>query len=273
MRVRFWGVRGSTPTPQADFLGYGGNTSCVEIRTGGNEILIFDAGTGIRMLGKALEEEFESTRVRAHVFFSHFHIDHIQGLPFFAPLYRETNHVTFYFAGRQDSNLVMDALAGIMATPYFPIDMSRLPCIRNFIDLVEGTFRVSDAEVIVRKLNHPQGCVGYRVVQGGKVVAYCTDVEHGVAWSDSNLLALADNADCLIVDAQFTPEEYADHVGWGHSTWKQSVESAVQAGARQVVLFHHDPYHDDDAIQAILGEARKIHPDVIAAREGRSLTF
>ena len=268
MRVRFWGVRGSTPTPQKDNLVYGGNTSCVEVRTDGNEILIFDGGTGIRLLGNALEQEFNGTGIRAHVFFSHFHIDHIQGLPFFTPLYSPSNHFTFYFAGRQDANLVMDALAGIMANPYFPVDMSRLPCVRDYIDLVEGTFRVADAKILVKKLNHPQGCVGYRITQGDKVISYCTDFERGPDWSQENFKELAQDADCLIVDAQYTPEEYATREGWGHSTWLQSIESGIDAKARKIVLFHHDPYHDDTVIDSILGEAQKLHPDVIGAREG-----
>ena len=268
MRVTFWGVRGSTPTPLKEHLGYGGNTSCVEVRTDGNEILIFDGGTGIRLLGKALEEEFNGSSIRAHVFFSHFHIDHIQGLPFFTPLYSEHNHFTFYFAGHRDANLVMDSLAGIMTNPYFPVDMSKLPCIRDYINLVEGTFRVADASILLKKLNHPQGCVGYRITQNGKVISYCTDVERGPEWSENNFKELAQDADCLIVDAQYTPEKYPNHVGWGHSTWKQSVESAVEVNAKQVVLFHHDPYHDDDTIEEILALASKIHPDVIAAREG-----
>jgi phosphoribosyl 1,2-cyclic phosphodiesterase len=268
MRVRFWGVRGSTPTPQRDHLKYGGNTSCVEVRTDANEILIFDGGTGIRLLGKELEQEFNGSRIRAHVFFSHFHIDHIQGLPFFTPLYDKDNHFTFYFAGRRDANLVMDALAGIMANPYFPVDMSKLPCIRDYIDLAEGTFRVADTKILVKKLNHPQGCVGYRITQGKKVIAYCTDLERGPEWSENNFRELARDADCLIVDAQYTPDEYADHEGWGHSTWKESVENAIEAGVKKIVLFHHDPYHNDQAIEDILAEAQKMHPDVIAAREG-----
>jgi phosphoribosyl 1,2-cyclic phosphodiesterase len=268
MRVRFWGVRGSTPTPQADNLVYGGNTSCVEVRTDINEILIFDGGTGIRLLGKELEQEFDGSRIRTHIFFSHFHIDHIQGLPFFTPLYSEENHFTFYFAGRRDANLVMDALAGIMANPYFPVDMSKLPCVRDYIDLVEGTFRVADTTILVKKLHHPQGCVGYRITQGDKAVADCTDVEPGPEWSANNFRDLAQDADCLIVDAQYTPEEYPKKEGWGHSSWRQSVESGIEANAKQIVLFHHDPYHNDSAIDSILEEASKLHPNVIAAKEG-----
>jgi phosphoribosyl 1,2-cyclic phosphodiesterase len=252
-------------------MGYGGNTSCVEIRPERDEILIFDAGTGIRLLGRELEREFDGATVRAHLFFSHFHIDHVQGLPFFTPLYEAGNHFTFYFAGRREARLVMDALSGLMASPYFPVDVSNLPCRRDYIDLVEGTFRVGGARILVRKLNHPQGCVGYRIMYRDRTVAYCTDLEHGPEWSERNFRELIQDADCLIVDAQYTPEEYLSHQGWGHSTWKQSVERAVEANVRQVVLFHHDHYHDDAAIDAILAQAQQLHPDVIAAREGLEL--
>ena len=172
MRVRFWGVRGSTPTPQKENMGYGGNTSCIEIRPDNDQILIFDGGTGIRLLGKELETEFGTDPIRAHIFFSHFHLDHIQGVPFFRPLYNPANHFTFYFAGRRDANLVMDALAGMMANPYFPVDMSKLPCQREYVDLVEGTFSVADTKILVLPLDHPQGCVGYRIMQNGKVLSY-----------------------------------------------------------------------------------------------------
>jgi phosphoribosyl 1,2-cyclic phosphodiesterase len=273
MRVRFWGVRGSTPTPQKENMGFGGNTSCTEVRTSGNEILIFDGGTGIRLLGKQLEQEFCGKPIRAHIFFSHFHLDHIQGVPFFRPLYDARNHFTFYFAGRHDANLVMDALAGMMANPYFPVDMSRLPCSRDYVDLAEGTFRVADTKILVLPLNHPQGCFGYRIMQNGKVVTYCTDVEHGVEWSDANVKELAKNTDFFIVDSQYTPEELPDHVGWGHGSWKQAIEIGTAVGAKQIALYHHDPYHEDTTVEGILQDARKCHPNVIAAREGLEVTI
>lgn len=268
MQVRFWGVRGSTPTPQRENLGYGGNTSCLEVRTDSNEILIFDGGTGIRLLGNALEEEFRDKPIRAHVFFSHFHLDHIQGIPFFAPLYEPQNHFTFYFAGRRVANLVMDALAGMMANPYFPVDMSKLPCKREYVDLSEGAFAIEDTHILVLPLNHPQGCVGYRVMNNGKICAYCTDVEQGTDWSDRNLGILARESDLFVVDAQYTPDEYQHHWGWGHSTWKQSVDVGVKTEVKQIALFHHDPYHDDNRVDKILSEARQLHSHVIAAHEG-----
>jgi phosphoribosyl 1,2-cyclic phosphodiesterase len=254
-------------------MGFGGNTSCIEIRTDTDQILIFDGGTGLRLLGNELEKEHTDKPISAHIFFSHFHLDHIQGVPFFRPLYNARNHFTFYFAGRRNENLVMDALAGMMATPYFPVDISKLPCSRDYVDLVEGTFTVADTRIMVLPLNHPQGCVGYRIMQNGKVIAYCTDVEHGVDWSDQNILKLAKDADFFIVDAQYTPEELPEHSGWGHSSWKQAIHSGIQAGAKQVVLYHHDPYHEDTDVEKILRDARKVHPNVIAAREGLEISL
>ena len=254
-------------------MSFGGNTSCTEIRTDSNEILIFDGGTGIRLLGQELLQEFGNQPIRGHIFFSHFHLDHIQGIPFFRPLYDPKNHFTFYFAGRRDANLVMDALAGMMANPYFPVDMSKLPCSREYIDLIEGTFNVADTKILVLPLNHPQGCVGYRIMQNGKVLSYCTDIEHGVEWSDRNVRQLAKDADVLIADAQFTPEELPEHAGWGHASWKQAVDVAVDAGVKKLCLYHHDPNHEDAALEEILQNAQKHHPNVIAAREGLEVTL
>jgi phosphoribosyl 1,2-cyclic phosphodiesterase len=254
-------------------MGYGGNTSCIEIRTDSNQILVFDGGTGIRLLGDELEQEFSNKPISAHIFFSHFHLDHIQGVPFFSPLYNEKNHFTFYFAGRRDSNLVIDALAGMMANPYFPVDMSHLPCSREYVDLVEGTFTVADTRILVLPLNHPQGCVGYRIMQNGKVISYCTDIEHGIDWSDRNIVTLAKDSDFFIVDAQFTPEELSGHTGWGHSSWDQAVQTGIEAGAKRIALYHHDPYHEDSDIEKIVNDAGKLHPNVIGAREGLVITL
>jgi phosphoribosyl 1,2-cyclic phosphodiesterase len=274
MRVRFWGVRGSTPTPQKENMGYRGNISCIEIRTDTNQILVFDGGTGLRLLGNELQQEFGDKPISAHIFFSHFHLDHIQGVPFFRPLYNPRNHFTFYFAGRCDTNLVMDALAGMMANPYFPIDMSKLPCSREYVDLVEGTYTVADTRILVLPLNHPQGSVGYRIMQNGKVISYCTDVEHGLDWSDKNIMTLANGSDFFIVDSQCTPEELPDHIGWGHSSWKQSIETGIQAAAvKRIALYHHDPYHEDGDVEQILENAGKLYPNVIAAREGLDVTL
>jgi len=253
-------------------MGYGGNTSCIEVRTDSNQILVFDGGTGIRLLGDALEREFAGAPINAHILFSHFHLDHIQGIPFFRPLYDARNHFTFYFAGRREANLVMDALRGMMANPYFPVDMSHLPCSLDYVDVLEGTFDVADTRILVLPLNHPQGCVGYRIMQNGKVISYCTDVEHGVAWSDKNIKRLAKDADCFIVDAQYTPEELPEYSGWGHSSWYQAIQTGIEVGVKCIALYHHDPYHVDADIDKIQSDAIKIYSNVIAAREGLEIT-
>jgi phosphoribosyl 1,2-cyclic phosphodiesterase len=254
-------------------MNFGGNTSCIEVRTDNNDILIFDGGTGIRLLGQELEQEFGTQPIRGHIFFSHFHLDHIQGVPFFKPLYNPKNHFTFYFAGRRDANLVMDALAGMMANPYFPVDMSHLPCQREYVDLVEGTFSVGNTRILVLPLNHPQGCVGYRIMQDGKILSYCTDVEHGLDWSDRNIQTLSRNADFFIVDSQYTPAELPEHKGWGHSSWKEAIDSGIQAGVKKIALYHHDPYHEDAVVAEILADAKKVFPNVIAASEGLEVTL
>src|SRR5438093_4094424 len=180
-------------------MGAGGSESKIESLTYTNHLLIFDGETGIRNLGNELQQEHRDKPINAHIFFSHFHLDHIQGIPFFGPLYNPNNHFTFYFAGRSDANLVVDALAGMMANPYFPVDMSKLPCSREYIDLVEGPFDAAGARILVLPLNHPQGCAGYRIMQNGKVISYCTDVELGAQWSDANVKTLAQDADFFIV--------------------------------------------------------------------------
>jgi phosphoribosyl 1,2-cyclic phosphodiesterase len=273
MHARFWGVRGSTPTPQKENMRFGGNTSCVEVRTDSDEVIILDGGTGIRLLGAKLEKEFGGKPITAHIFFSHFHLDHIQGIPFFSPLYNPRNHFTFYFAERRDAQLMLDAVAGIMGSPYFPVDMSNLPCKRDYVLLVEGRLNVANMSIDVLSLNHPQGSYGFRLTQDGKALTYCTDVELGVDWSDSNVRTLARDAECLIIDAQYTPEELHAHKGWGHSSWKQAVDIGKDANAKQIALFHFNPSHEDQAIDEMLQQAKKHHPHVVAAWEGLEVTI
>jgi len=273
MLARFWGVRGSTPTPQRENMRYGGNTSCIELRTDSAEVLILDGGTGIRLLGKKLEEEFGGRPIKGHIFFSHFHLDHIQGIPFFGPLYNPKNHFTFYFADRHDAQLVLDAISGIMASPYFPVDMSNLPCGRDYISLAEGRLNVANTTIDVLPLNHPQGSFGFRVMQNEKTLTYCTDVELGVEWSDANVRRLAQDADIFIVDAQYTPQDLPAHKGWGHSSWKQAVEIGKAANAAQIALFHYSPNYEDTIIDAMVENGKKDHPGVIATWEGLEVTI
>jgi phosphoribosyl 1,2-cyclic phosphodiesterase len=267
MRLRFWGVRGSTPTPQQENLKFGGNTACVEICTPSGESLIFDAGTGIRGLGQLLTEQAAGEPIHAHIFLTHFHWDHIQGLPFFAPLYGTSNSVTFH-SGRTGPAL-QETLEGQMARPYFPVDFAQLAAHRSFLEMPAGeVLEVAGVRVKPFALNHPQGASGYRIESGNSAIVYATDFEHGNHDLDEILLTHSRNADILICDAQYTPQEYESHRGWGHSTWLHATDLARRAGAKQLVLFHHDPSHDDHIVARIQTEARHEFEGTAAAWEG-----
>jgi phosphoribosyl 1,2-cyclic phosphodiesterase len=279
MHITFWGVRGSIPTPGPNTVHFGGNTSCVELRAG-KAILIFDGGTGLRMLGKKLLREMPLT---AHMFFSHVHWDHIQGFPFFEPAFVAGNEFHLY-GGNNVSRTLEETLAGQMDHPNFPVHLTAMGAKMNFRDLREGeTVEVSDGEGGVARVtnasgNHPQGVYAFRVEHAGKVFVYATDTEHYEGRIDDKLLALARNADLFVYDSQYTPEEYAgsggiggSKKGWGHSTFVEGVRLAQAAGARKLVLFHHDPTQSDAAVREKERRAKALFPDVIAAHEGLSL--
>jgi len=266
-RLRFWGVRGSTPTPTIENLTFGGNTSCVEIRTADDQCIILDAGSGIRNLGQNLMKEAEGQNIQAHIFLTHFHWDHIQGIPFFAPIYGPKNDVSFY-SGIQGRPL-QETLEGQMAQPYFPVKFDQVAAQRNFRTIERNeVIELGSARIIPFDLNHPQGATGYRVEVGDAVIVYATDYEHGDPRCDENLRKAAEGADILICDSQYTPAEYETHRGWGHSTWLNAVQVAREAGARRLFLFHHDPVHDDQAMMRIAEDARMHFENAIAAWEG-----
>jgi phosphoribosyl 1,2-cyclic phosphodiesterase len=272
LTVRFWGVRGSTPVPDAGFLGVGGNTSCVEVRAADGTTLILDAGTGIRALGYALAAEAAGQGRTVHLAFSHFHWDHLQGLPFFAPLYSPGAEVRFYAVS--DDDRIARLLRGQMCFPYFPVPFSGLAARTETIALAEGeTIEIGPMRVRPFPVHHPQGAHGFRIEAEGAVVVYATDYEHGDPACDAGLLDVARGCDLLISDAQFTPDEYPLRKGWGHTTWAHAADLAEAAGAARLLLFHHDPSHDDDALARIatLAQARFAPTDV--AREGMVVTL
>jgi phosphoribosyl 1,2-cyclic phosphodiesterase len=270
MRVKFWGVRGSTPTPQAGNLRYGGNTSCVEVRLD-DGLYIFDCGTGFRSLGQQLESEANGKPIQAHIFVSHFHWDHIQGIPFFRPLYENSQNQFFFHSSRRTRSL-QRVMEEQMASPYFPVNTSEMKAGRNFYDIEEGEAQVENATVRAMWLNHPQGCMGFRLETKEGILVYATDNEPGDDVFDKNVRKLAEGADVLIYDSQYLPEEYeAKRRGWGHSHWREAVNIVMQSGAKELVLFHHDPDHDDTVIDKVVQEARNYYPRVRAAAEGMEI--
>jgi phosphoribosyl 1,2-cyclic phosphodiesterase len=271
MRIKFWGVRGSTPTPQAENLRYGGNTSCVEVRFG-DRIYIFDCGTGFRILGHQLESEFGKKAFSAHVFVSHFHWDHIQGMPFFRPLY-ENPDCQFNFHSSSRTRSLKQVMTDQMTSPYFPVNLSQMKGKRNFYEIESGSVTMEQGVTMQAAwLNHPQGCMGFRLETEGKVFVYATDNEPGNPEFDKAVRKLAEGADVLIYDAQYLPEEYeARRRGWGHSHWREAVSVVMASGAKELVLFHHDPDHSDVVIDKLLKEARNYYPKIRAASEGMEI--
>jgi phosphoribosyl 1,2-cyclic phosphodiesterase len=269
IRLRFWGVRGSIATPVAENLGFGGNTACVEVRLPGGEIAIIDGGTGLRQLGNELMREDGESSLDLHFFLTHFHWDHIQGIPFFQPLYSERNTVSFYAMTAPETTA--NLLAGLMSSPYFPLEANFLPCGRNFVQLSDRAFSIGESRITSFPLHHPQGCHGYRIQHGSSSVVFASDFEHGDAQCDQTLIRAAEGADVLIFDAQYTPEEYERRRGWGHSTWLEATRVARQAGVKRLFLFHHDPAHDDEAMRGILAEARQEFPETFIAAERQEI--
>ena len=268
MLVKFWGVRGSTPTPQAENLRYGGNTSCVEVRVG-DQLYIFDCGTGFRMLGQELTREFGDRAFAAHIFVSHFHWDHIQGMPFFRPLYENPrSRFTFHSSGRTRG--IQQVMAEQMASPYFPVDLGMMRAKRDFCNIDNGCLDMEDGiRIKTQWLNHPQGCLGFRVETKDGILVYATDNEPGDAEFDKGVRKLAEGADLLIYDAQYLPEEYAARRrGWGHSHWREAVDIAMESGAKELILYHHDPDHTDAIVDKVVADARNYYPKVRAAAEG-----
>ena len=267
LTARFWGVRGSTPTPQEGFLGVGGNTACVEVRAADGTTLILDAGTGVRSLGYALAAEAARESREVHLVFSHFHWDHLQGLPFFAPLYMPDQSIRFYAA--TDDDRLDGLLRGQMCSPYFPVPFGDVAAVTETVRVEDGVpFQIGPMTVRPFPLFHPQGAHGFRIEADGAVLVYATDYEHGSAIHDEGLREVAHGADVLISDAQYTPDEYALREGWGHTTWEHAVSLAVEAGVGRLVLFHHDPAHNDDALERIRDQARERFAATDLAVEG-----
>ena len=263
--LTFRGVRGSMPVSGAQTTRHGGHTLCIEISVGDHSVVLIDGGTGITRLHRAGAPNGPTDY---HVFLTHYHWDHIQGLLFFRPLFEAQNTFTFY--GHQWENLSSkDAIEGALQPPWFPVSIQDTAAQKTYVTIEDTVVEIGAVRITAAPLHHPQGVTAYRIDGPTTSVVVATDCERGEASADERLRQLATGADVLVHDAQYSPEEYEDHyVGWGHSTWAQATQAAQEAGVKQLVLVSHDPARTDDEIDALVDRARAEFTDTRAAYEG-----
>jgi phosphoribosyl 1,2-cyclic phosphodiesterase len=265
-------VRGSIATPGATTVRYGGNTSCIEYRSGG-EIIILDAGTGLRALGQSLLKEFKGKPLNLTLLLTHTHWDHIQGLPFFAPIYNPRCRLRILGCEGARTGLVA-ALTGQMESTYFPVPFAKLPSNIEIEELKDFNFDIGPVLVRAQRANHPGMCVGYRLFSPDGIITFFPDVEPRADGVDQAMVDFLRDADVMIHDSQYDRAEYKKHIGWGHGCVDDSVALALQAGVKQLCLFHHDPDHDDKCVDEFVKHARQLvakrksKMKVDAAREG-----
>ncbi len=273
--VQFWGVRGSIPAPGFETIRYGGNTSCIEIRVAGKRIIL-DAGTGLHRLSQELQGQ---SALEIHLCFTHYHWDHIQGLPFFEPFFQPENQIHIY-------GYVPKEMRPMDLEKHFyhqvlhinsPVPHNRIVAQMSFHELTCGEqFSIGEAQVSTAPLNHPNGAMGYRIDWHNRAITYCTDTEHYLDRLDENILKLARNADILIYDAMYTDEEYynpeSPKIGWGHSTWQSGMKIAQVANVRRLAVFHHEPNHSDDDLDQIAQAVALISKDAFLAVETQTVS-
>lgn len=264
--VRFWGVRGSIAVGSADVARYGGNTSALEIRCG-KHVLLFDAGTGIRGLGLALAKEGP---VEADLFLTHTHFDHVCGIPFFCPLFDPRSRIRVYAGHLAAAGGIRSVLKNMMVSPLFPVPLEIFQAQLSWNDFNTGEVIEPHPGIVIRTaaLSHPDQATGYRVDFQGRSICYLTDTEHPSEGLDQNIQRLIKGADIVIYDSMYTEEQYRTRKGWGHSTWEAGVKLCDAAGVKTYVVFHHDPEHDDAAMDRIALAVAEARPGSVVAREG-----
>jgi phosphoribosyl 1,2-cyclic phosphodiesterase len=282
MRLRFWGTRGSIAAPGPGTNHFGGNTSCIQLTSDDGAQLILDCGTGARLLGNHMIEKAKGG-ITATILLTHTHWDHIQGFPFFAPLFAPGNHFAVY--GPEGCHLSLhDVLSGQMEHHYFPVELDQLAARITYQDLTEGVHQIAGLQIAAQRMNHPSPTLGYRIQSNGVSVLYLSDhepfsesvwragappgrIESILEGGDRRHAEYMKDADVLIHESQYTPEEYPAKRNWGHSTYSYVVELAAAAGVRRLFLTHHDPSHDDAFVANIEQRARQLAQDLGSSME------
>lgn len=271
LRVRFWGVRGSTCASGPQFAEFGGHTPCVEIRCG-KRLFVIDAGTGIAALGAELGQDAPDV---VDILFSHLHLDHVSGLPFFKPALLGKARLIRTYCGNLEGESAMAALDRLFSPPLFPVRLSQLPARFEHVGFTAGETLTFDdgASIATHALNHPGGATGYRFTHDGRSVCYISDVEHSEPWPDPGLLAFVQDADLMIYDGMFSEAEYPNCKGWGHSTWNKGLDLAKAAGVKALAIFHLYPGHDDTMLKAAEAEMQALMPTAFIARERQCIVL
>ncbi len=282
--VTFWGTRGSVPSPGINKSKYGGNTSCVEVKLPNHQMIILDGGTGIRELGSSLLRR--EKKIRAHIFLSHYHWDHIQGLPFFSPAYHAGNKLTFLGADYPEFPLEK-ILSSQMESIHFPVKSSALSADIDFMELSIGNYSIDETEVTTLRTNHPGVNLSYSFTFDNRKIVYMTDnellpeikrAESHINYQRDDFIRFIRGADILIHDAQYSDRDYRQKKGWGHSTWNETVKLAAEGEVKHLVLFHHDPDHNDDNVDSCVKECKeelvKMNSPIkcSGAMEGKTIT-
>jgi phosphoribosyl 1,2-cyclic phosphodiesterase len=254
----FWGVRGTCPVSGKDRNKYGGHTPCASLEVANGEVLIVDAGTGIRGLGESLLREKKGQPLRLHLFFTHFHLDHIQGIPFFAPLYSaETSLAVYSDAAAEETE---KQLSFLMGGRFFPVPFRETASRKKFAQVPREGLKIGDCRISFCPLHHPQGSVAYKIETGAETIVMATDTEHPERGVDEKLAEFSSGSDVLVYDATFTPAEYeSGKSGWGHSTWLEGTKLAEEAGVENLCLSHFNPDHSDVLIDEIVSSIRLDH--------------
>jgi phosphoribosyl 1,2-cyclic phosphodiesterase len=265
LTIRFWGVRGSLPAPGPTTVRYGGETTCLEVMVGPERVIV-DCGSGARWLGLELMREGATG---ADLLFTHSHMDHICGLPFFVPAYDPNYDIRLWAGHVASAGAHQDILERLMSPPIFPVPTAALKACRfRSFHAGQSIELPSGVRVDTVRLNHPGGSTGYRFEKGGRRLCIITDHEHGDPDIDAAVAAFVEGSDVMVYDAMYTESEYPKRVGWGHSTWQEALALAARAHVRRTVIFHHDPIRSDDDLDRLDAEVRDRDPGAMVAREG-----